>query len=245
MVEVGTRHSHQILLKGTFHIAPQFIGSIQNKYLCTASYQAQYQGVSQINITLKNQNKCYLVLLIAKYKYCLATVIHCVHITTEWDSADLSKSKSPSDNMEQFLLSTHWAETKWPPFSRRHFQMHFSWMKMNTFRSRLPKSPINNIPALVQIMAWRRLGDKPLSEPMMVGFPTHLCITRPQWVNPSGAESKKNIPRQFGQYHCWWCPGSFCRHNISTHDIITQGKGLLPSLWKYFKYLCHLGVEKW
>ena len=27
--------------------------------------------------------------------------------------------------------------------------------------------PINNIPALVQIMARRRTGDKPLSEPMM------------------------------------------------------------------------------
>ena len=32
----------------------------------------------------------------------------------------------------------------------------------------VPKGPINNIPALVQIMAWRRPGDKPLSEPMMV-----------------------------------------------------------------------------
>ena len=30
------------------------------------------------------------------------------------------------------------------------------------------KGPINNIPALIQIMAWRRPGDKPLSEPMMV-----------------------------------------------------------------------------
>ena len=30
-----------------------------------------------------------------------------------------------------------------------------------------PKGPINNIPALVQIMAWRRPGDKPLSEPML------------------------------------------------------------------------------
>ena len=30
------------------------------------------------------------------------------------------------------------------------------------------KGPINNIPALVQIMAWRRSGDKPLYEPMMV-----------------------------------------------------------------------------
>ena len=31
----------------------------------------------------------------------------------------------------------------------------------------VPKGPINNIPALVQIMAWRRPGDKPLSEPMV------------------------------------------------------------------------------
>ena len=34
----------------------------------------------------------------------------------------------------------------------------------------VPKGPIKNIPALVQIMAWRRTGDKPLSEPMMAQF---------------------------------------------------------------------------
>ena len=31
-------------------------------------------------------------------------------------------------------------------------------------------------------MAWRRSGDKPLSEPMMVRLLTHICVTRPQWV---------------------------------------------------------------
>ena len=46
----------------------------------------------------------------------------------------------------------------------------------------VPKVRINNIPALVQIMAWRRPGDKPLSEPMMVSLLTHICVTRPQWV---------------------------------------------------------------
>ena len=46
----------------------------------------------------------------------------------------------------------------------------------------VPKGPINNIAALVQIMAWRRPGDKPLSEPVMVNLPTHICVTRPQWV---------------------------------------------------------------
>ena len=49
----------------------------------------------------------------------------------------------------------------------------------------VPKSPINNIPALVQIMARRRPGDKPFSEAMMVNLLTHICVTRPQWVNSS------------------------------------------------------------
>ena len=31
-------------------------------------------------------------------------------------------------------------------------------------------SPIDNKPALVQVMAWRRIGDKPLPEPMMAQF---------------------------------------------------------------------------
>ena len=32
------------------------------------------------------------------------------------------------------------------------------------------KGPIDNIPALVQIMLWRRPGDKPLSEPLLTQF---------------------------------------------------------------------------
>ena len=31
----------------------------------------------------------------------------------------------------------------------------------------VPKGPINNIPALIQIMACRQSGDTPLSEPIM------------------------------------------------------------------------------
>ena len=34
----------------------------------------------------------------------------------------------------------------------------------------VPKGPIDNDPALVKIMAWRRIGDKPLSEPMLALF---------------------------------------------------------------------------
>ena len=49
----------------------------------------------------------------------------------------------------------------------------------------IPKGSINNILALVQIMAWCRLGDKPLSEPVMASLPTSICAARPQWVNGS------------------------------------------------------------
>ena len=57
------------------------------------------------------------------------------------------------------------------------------WSSIKMSLKFVRKGPINNIPALVQIMAWRRSGDKPLSEPIMVRLPTHICVTRPQWVN--------------------------------------------------------------
>ena len=57
------------------------------------------------------------------------------------------------------------------------------WIRIKISMKFVPKGPINNIPALVQIVAWRRPGDKPLSEPMVVNLTTHICVTRPQWVN--------------------------------------------------------------
>ena len=56
------------------------------------------------------------------------------------------------------------------------------WIPIKISLKFVPKDPINNIPALVQIMARRRPGDKPLSEPMMVNLLIHICVTRPQWV---------------------------------------------------------------
>ena len=56
------------------------------------------------------------------------------------------------------------------------------WISINFSLKYVSRGPINNVPTLVQVMAWRRPGDKPLSEPMMVRLPTHICVTRPQWV---------------------------------------------------------------
>ena len=64
------------------------------------------------------------------------------------------------------------------------FENENEWISPRISLKFVPKFRINNIPALVQIMAWRRPGDKSLSEPMMViSLPTHICATRPQWVN--------------------------------------------------------------
>ena len=76
------------------------------------------------------------------------------------------------------------AQTKRMTFRRRYFPMHFlQWKFLILIKISLKfilKGPINNIPVLVQIMAWRWPGNKPLSEPMMVRLPTHICITQPQ-----------------------------------------------------------------
>ena len=75
----------------------------------------------------------------------------------------------------------------------------------------LPKGPINNIPALVQIMAWRRSGDKPLSEPMMVSLLTHICVTRPQWVQSYHSGCNNLL--------CWMTSLNKSPHSLSTAFI--------------------------
>ena len=44
------------------------------------------------------------------------------------------------------------------------------WIPIRISLKFVPKGPINNMPALVQIMAWRRSGDKPLSGPMWLDY---------------------------------------------------------------------------
>ena len=67
------------------------------------------------------------------------------------------------------------------------FSIALSWMKIYKLRSRFhwnlfPRVQLTIFQHWFQIMAWRRPGDKPLSEPMVVSLLMHICITRPQWV---------------------------------------------------------------
>ena len=86
-----------------------------------------------------------------------------------------------------------------------------AWILIKISLKFVPKGSINNIPALVQIMAWRRPGDKPLFEPMLVRIPTHICVTRPQWVNTTeNLHPYKNLPIHQNPsviYLTHWPPG--------------------------------------
>ena len=70
---------------------------------------------------------------------------------------------------------------------QRHNERHFSddifsyiclneyvWFPITISLKFVPTGVINNIPALVQIMAWRLPGDKPSSESIMVSSLTHI-----------------------------------------------------------------------
>ena len=93
-----------------------------------------------------------------------------------------------------------------PRPNRRHFaddifkcifENEHEWISPRISLKFVPKVRINNIPALVHIMAWRRSGDKPLSEPVMVSLLTHICVTRLQWV--------KHIFNPLVYYSTHWC----------------------------------------
>ena len=83
-------------------------------------------------------------------------------------------------------VSTHWGRDKMDAIKQTTFSNAFSWMNIWTSvkisLKFAPKGPINNVPGLAEIMAWRRPGDKPLSEPMVASLLTHIWVSRPQWV---------------------------------------------------------------
>ena len=83
------------------------------------------------------------------------------------------------------------------------------WISLEISLKFVPMVPINNMPALVQIMGWRRSADKPLSEPMMVRLLTHICVTPPllnkeaMWVNDSLGELAWLLHERYTAWTMW------------------------------------------
>ena len=116
-----------------------------------------------------------------------------------------------------------------------------AWISLNISLKFVPKVRINNIPACVQIMACRRSGDKPLSEPMMMSVFTHICVTRPQWV--------KWLNRLISGHRLWYninivpispitdvkifyiCAKLWSKSNGSGHEIAKPGNKTATVSW--------------
>ena len=95
------------------------------------------------------------------------------------------------------------------------------WISINISLKFVPRVPINNIPTLVQVMAWRRSGDKPLSESMMFTLLMHICITRPQWINGAKRRTSSKL---------WIATGPLSRE--STRNTNRADFSFAPSQWE-------------
>ena len=119
-------------------------------------------------------------------------------ITVDIKTDDVIHRKIASQSHDYGIIQSAPIIT-WPIFlnslrprrNRRHFADAIfkciflnenEWISLRFSLKFVNRVRINNIPSLVQIMTWRRPGDKPLSEPIMVSLLMHICVTRPQWV---------------------------------------------------------------
>ena len=84
-----------------------------------------------------------------------------------WDSAEYyRKLNTPVNTLRPRQNGRHFADDT---FKRIFLNENVRNSIKNSLKF-APRGRIHNIPPLVQIMAWRRTGDKPLSESMMTQF---------------------------------------------------------------------------
>ena len=90
------------------------------------------------------------------------------------------------------------------------------WISIKVSLKFVPKGPIPYIPALVQIMSWRRPGDKPLSEPIM----DYRCIYASLALNELTHWTLEDLngvsDKQFPSY--WW----FDNKTVLLRDMVHQ-----------------------
>ena len=79
-------------------------------------------------------------------------------------------------------------------------------------------------------MAWRRPGDKPLSEPIMVRLPTHICVTRPQWLNSEYDCLQLERTSRFYEKGCAKSPQAYLAQRSSLVLVIVSQLPCLSSL---------------
>ena len=194
-------------------------------------------------------HKCTLVFLVSRYSHCCVFFgfiysscrMYMLSLCLQWRCRH-------NTTMNTWRLSQNCSH-----FAADYFKYIFFnenvWIPIQIALKFVSMGSISNIAAWVQIMAWRRPGDKPLSETIMVRLPTHLCVTRLQWVNASvrtvlSADSS-TFPKILGS--CAWmccCWPKRMIQNASDLEIFCQ-TGRIQMYFRYslawtFFVLCHV-----
>ena len=107
-------------------------------------------------------------------------------------------------------------------FTRRHFQMDLlKWKCIISTKISLkfvPNSPINNISALAQMIAWCPPGNKSLCEPMMVCLLAHIYVTRLQWIETKSLSLRNILLMPMRAYFV-----EYYSQTIETKNILSIG----------------------
>ena len=134
---------------------------------------------------------------------------------------------------------THWGRDKMAVIFQTTFSNNFSWI-INAWISIkislkfVPKGPIDNIPALVQIMAWHRQVTSHYRNQWWLDIDAYndICITRPN-------ESTRSISWLLMPW-LLASPG----HQQPWYSLYKLGRS-----WSYtrkdFNYQFHINVEEW
>ena len=86
--------------------------------------------------------------------------------------------EEPKDFVLMFsVIKTHWGLTRMASTLQWIFTDTF-WTVIYISLKFISEDTIDNMPSLVQVMAWCRTGYKPLSEPMKPSLTLHKCISR-------------------------------------------------------------------
>ena len=91
----------------------------------------------------------------------------------------------------------------------------------------VPKGSIDNDPALIQIMAWHRKGDKPLSEPMLTWFiDVYAALGEDELKHFDGATT-----HLFNHVSYEWRNNSSVLDNIETNDSSVWHSSCCYLIW--------------
>ena len=115
-------------------------------------------------------NSCYFivdVIFLIRFIVCKWLINYMVYHCQKYDSILWCKMGCMVLSVCQSVLKTLRPRQNGCHFPEGIFLNWNVWILIKISLEFIPKGPINNIPALVQIMAWHWIGDQTLSEPMM------------------------------------------------------------------------------